>query len=166
MKKLMLGLMILGSISAFANGRGQVTLKDHVGEKTATVQMIAYSTGGLKLDATNSMLDFGNLKAYNGEAKSTVIKVSEDSIPAGKQSNLTIVTEGNAELVNTNGNDKLNVAISFDKDGSATDKDVILTSTKKLESVDIYGKIDKSTANNAPVGQYKGQFTVTAYYNL
>ncbi|MCJ8342456.1 MAG: hypothetical protein MJH09_06355 [Cetobacterium sp.] len=166
MKKLILGLMILGSISAFANGRGQVASKDRVGEKTATVQMIAYSTGGLQLDATNSMLDFGNLKAYNGEAKSTVIKVSEDSIPQGQQSNLTVVTEGNAELTNANGNDKLNVAISFDKDRVATNKNVILTTVNPLESVDIYGKIDKSTANNAPVGQYEGQFTVTAYYNL
>lgn len=154
MKKLVLGIMILAGMTAFA-----------VGDSTdATVNLTAHSLGALDISADSSNMDFGNLRVYNGDAKLAILTVNDTALAADQTSTVQLVISGNTNLA-------LNKKNSKD-----TDYEITVTpgvehlkaqlTGKAAKTVIIPVTLDKVAANAAPAGQYTGSFTVTASYDI
>ncbi|MCJ8342455.1 MAG: hypothetical protein MJH09_06350 [Cetobacterium sp.] len=161
MKKLLLGLMILGSINAFAQGE-----KTDIGKKEGTVKMKAYSLGALNLKIENNLIDFGNLRIYNGQNHSVKCTISDSSLLDGQNATVHIQTKGESKLKLEGGNSYILVQNYLDSSNGSTDKNVELKGSEEAE-FNVYAIIqNKEKANEAPAGQYKGSFEVTAFYDI
>ncbi|MEG0135027.1 MAG: hypothetical protein RR476_01570 [Cetobacterium sp.] len=156
MKKLVLGIMILAGMTAFAApGQGD--------SKSASVNLTAHSAGALDISADSSEMDFGNLRAYKGEVKNATITVNDTALADNQTSTVQLAINGNTNLVLTK------------KNTGDTDYKITVTPTVK-KSIQITGKrpetltipvvLDQAAANVAPAGQYAGSFTVTASYDI
>lgn len=161
MKKLLFGLMILGSISVFAQGK-----TTDIGKKDGIVKMKAYSPGALNLKIKNNLIDFGNLRIYNGQNHSVKCTISDSSLLDGQNATVHIQTTGESKLKLEGGNSYVLVQNYLEPSNGSTDKNIELKGSKEAD-FNVYAIIqNKEAANNAPAGQYKGSFEVTAFYDI
>ncbi|MBC2855535.1 hypothetical protein H3N56_03370 [Cetobacterium sp. 2A] len=156
MKKLVLGIMILAGMTAFAApGQGD--------SDSATINLTAYSAGELQVTTTTSEIDFGNLKAYNGGEKKASLMVRTSDFKGNQTASVKLKLSENTGL-------SLTKNIDTDADYNITVTPVVpelaLVKGSAPTKIDIPVTLDKALANAAPAGQYTGSFTVTASYDI
>ncbi|MBC2855536.1 hypothetical protein H3N56_03375 [Cetobacterium sp. 2A] len=162
MKKTLLGLMVLLSMTAYSN-------QDETGD-SATINMSGFVYGELEISVEKHM-EFGDLRKHTLEKPAySVIKIKDSTLSDNETSIAKISIDETATLQNTkHPESQYTINLSL-VDGAgvlpgASFKDAKVTVSKTGREYEVTGRVDGDVANITP-GTYSGNFNIKATYEI
>lgn len=162
MKKTLLGLMVLLSITTYS-------IQDKT-DDSATINMSGFVYGELEI-SVESHMDFGDLRKHTPErAAYSIVKIKDSTLLEDETSVAKITIDETATLHNTKHPESqytVNLTLVAG-DGvlpGASFKDAKVTVSKTGREYEIAGRVNGDVANIAP-GTYSGNFNIKATYEI